>query len=325
MEIVAPTENTSRKSTAKSWLAVLVLGLVIFGIIRGLAWLWGGKERYYLPYWLLRIYGVDPWGGSQPWRLPVMIAVVLVILLSAVIGLTIARKRSHQPQDAERRVLVIGSWALYLPTVFGSLPAVFGVIAMMGTPFIAAGLVPVVTLFLPQAGADWVCRGIVGSWDGYEELHRSLTAIAQPVVALSLALTIVGFVQVFRAYKEKRLQTHGLYATIRHPQHLGIAIWTFGLALAVSTTAGYLMWFTVTYFYVLLALREERLLSQRFGSVYDDYRTNTPFVIPFLNIGLPLPRSGARRTAALIAFYVVGMAVLCHIMQVIGVEIVYFA
>ena len=61
METVAPTEKTSRASTAKSWLAVLALGLAIFGFIRGLAWLWGGKD---LPDWLLNIYGVDPWGDD---------------------------------------------------------------------------------------------------------------------------------------------------------------------------------------------------------------------------------------------------------------------
>jgi protein-S-isoprenylcysteine O-methyltransferase Ste14 len=303
---------------------VLALGLIIFGIIRGLAWLCGGRELDELPYWLLNMYGVDRWGGWQPWRRPVMIAVVLVVLFLVLLALIIGRRRSRHSQEAETRVLFIGSWALYLPSVVGSLPAVFGVVAMMGTPFIAAGLVPVVTLFLPQDMANWVFRGIVGSWDGYEELHHSLTAIAQPIVAVGLALTIVGFVQVFRTYKEKRPQTHGLYTIVRHPQHLGIAIWTFGTALAANTTAGYMMWFTVTYFYVLLALREERLLSQQFGSVYDNYRRNTPFMIPFINIGLPMPRPGAWRTAALIAFYVVGMVVLCKIMGVIGVTIVWF-
>jgi len=254
-----------------------------------------------------------------------MIAVVLVILFFILLALIIGRKRSRRPQEAETRVLAIGSWALYLPTAFGSLPAVFGVIAMMGTSFIAAGLVPIVALFLPPDRALWLNRGIVGSWDGYEDLHRSLTAIAQPIVALGLAITIIGFIQVFRAYREERLQTRGLYATVRHPQHLGITLWIFGLALAVSTTAGYLMCFTVIYFYLLLALREERSLAERFGSPYVEYRSTTPFMIPFVNIGLPLPEPGTWRTAALIACYVAGMAVLCLIMEKIGVKIVLFA
>jgi protein-S-isoprenylcysteine O-methyltransferase Ste14 len=139
-----------------------------------------------------------------------------------------------------------------------------------------------------------------------------------------LAITILGLVQVFRARREKRLQKDGLYATVRHPQHLGIAIWTFGLALAASTTAGYMTWFTMLYLYILLAFWEEKRLSQQFGSTYDDYHRSTPFMIPFVNIGLPLPESRWRRVAALAGYYVAGMAMLCLIMQLIGVEIAWY-
>ena len=318
--------NTARRRSAVfSWLAVMALAAGIYGIIRGLASVWGGKERDHLPYWLLRIYGVDFWGDWEPWRLPVMIAVVLVVLFFVLLALIIGRRRSQHPLQTERRVLVIGSWALYVPALFGSLPAIFGMVAMMGTPFIAAGLLPVAGVFLPQSTADWVYRGIIGTWDSYEELHRSLTAIAQPIVAAGLSLTIVGFIQVIGAFRHERLQTLGLYGAVRHPQYLGIAIWAFGLALAVNTTAGYMMYFTVAYCCVLVALREERILSQRFGSIYDSYRRSTPFIIPFVNIGLPLPQTGAWKVAALIAYYGVGMAVLCLVMNKIGVTIVYFA
>ena len=315
------TDNNDRKSTAKSWLAVLALGLAIFGFIRGIAWLWGDKPDE-LPDWLLKIYGFNMIKREEPWRWQVLVAVALVILLFILLALILARKRSRHPQEAETRVLVLGSWALYLPAIFGSLPAVFGLVAAMVTPFVAAGLVPIVALFLPHDAADWVSKGIVGNTDVYEYLHRSV--IAQPIVAVGLALTIVGFIQIFRAHREKRLQTQGLYATVRHPQHLGIALWAFGLAFAVSCTAGYMMCFTVLYFYVLLALREESLLAQQFGSPYEEYRSTTPFMIPLVKIGLPLPKPGARRTAALIAYYVAGMAILCLIMQAIGVAIAEF-
>lgn len=319
-----PSNRTSGKSPVPSWVAVLALALVIYGIIRGLAWLWGDEAYIALPDWLLRIYGIDPWGGWAPWRERVMVAAVLLILVAIAVGLVLARKRSRHPQETERRVLVIGSWALYFPAIFGSAPALIGMVAMMGTPFIAAGLLPVVGVFLPPSMADWVYRGIVGSWDSYDELHRLLTAIAQPIVAAGLSLTIVGFIQLLLAFRHRRLQTKGLYAMARHPQYLGIAMWIFGLALAVNTTAGYMMSFTAIYFCVLVALREETILSQQFGSVYRRYHRSTPFMIPFVKIGLPLPKTGARRAAALIAYYAVGMAVLCLVMGRIGVTIVWF-
>jgi protein-S-isoprenylcysteine O-methyltransferase Ste14 len=317
------TNDADRRSTAKSWLAVLMLSLVIFGVIRGITSLWGGKERYALPYWMVHIYGVDEYGDGLPWRRPAMIAAVLAIVFSILLALLIVRKWSRNRRKAERRVLITGAWALYFPTVLGSLPAIFGIIAMMGTPFLVAGLLPVVSLFLPEDIANWVYRGTVGGWDDYD-IQRCLS-IAQPIVALGLALTIIGLIQVFRACREKRLQNQGLYATVRHPQHLGIALWTFGLALAVNTVAGYMMWFTVTYVYVLLALREERLLAERFGGAYDSYRKATTFMIPFVTLSLALPESGGRRTAAFIAYYVAGMALLCLIMYAVGVFLALFA
>lgn len=315
--------QNARMSTAKSWLAVLALGLAIFGVIRGIVWGLGGEvPGDSLPAWLLRMYG---FAGQWPetWRQSALIGAVLVILLLVLIALIIGRKRSGHPGKSHTRVLLIGSWALYLPAILGSLPAVFGLVSAMVTPLIAAGLMPVVARLLPFDAVRWAYAGVVGGSGAYEHFPKFLTA--QLLVAGGLALTIVGFIQVFRAHRENRLQTQGLYATLRHPQHLGIALWTFGLALAASSTAGYIMWFTANYLYVLLALREERLLALQFGSPYEGYRCATPFMIPFVKGGLPLPTSGgARRTAALIAYYVVGMAVLCLVMQAIGVEIAEF-
>jgi protein-S-isoprenylcysteine O-methyltransferase Ste14 len=168
---------------------------------------------------------------------------------------------------------------------------------------------------------DWIAKGVVSpsrDYDGWWGQSRFM--VAQSLVALGLAITIVGFIQVFRAYKEKHLQTQGLYATVRHPQHLGIAFWTFGLAFAVNGTAAYMTWFTVLYLYVVLALWEESNLRQQFGSAYDSYGKATPFMIPFVNVGLPLPKSGGQRLAALAGYYVAGMAVLCLVMQAIVVQ-----
>lgn len=315
--------KTGRAVTVKSWLAVLALGLAIFGVIRGIVWAWGGETPGdSFPAWLLKMYGfAGVW--QETWRQWALIGAVLAILLFVLIALIVGRRRSRNPSEAQRRVLVIGSWALYLPAVFGSLPALFGLVSLMVTPFIAAGLMLVAGLFLPDDMTRWACMGVVGGWDAYEGSPRFL--IAQPIVSFGLALTIIGFIQVFRAHSENRLQTQGLYATIRHPQHLGIALWTFGLAYASSSTAGYMMWFTANYLYVLLALREERLLAGQFGRPYVEYRYNTPFIIPFVKAGFPLPRSGGGwRAAAFIGYYVVGIAILCLAMQAIGVDIAEF-
>lgn len=305
------TGDAERRSAVVSWLVVLGLALVIFASLRGIARLCGGMDPYFL----------YEWTGQSVWT---VLAAVLVILLLVLLGAVIGRNWSHNPRRIERRALTLGSWVIYLPAFIGSLPAVVGLVASMLTPFLGGGLIAIAAVLLEEAGVlphdvgDWIARGIVHDI-GYEE-SQTRFMIAQALVAAGLAITIVGFIQVYRAYREKRLQKQGLYATVRHPQHLGIALWTFGLAFAVSGTAGYMMWFTVLYFYALLAVREERQLARPFGGVYEDYSRATPFMIPFVNIGLPLPRSGVLRIAALIAYYAAGMAVLCLILQGIGVE-----
>jgi len=320
---IMQTEGSGRKSTARAWLAVLVLGLVIFGIIRGITWVWDAGMIY---HWLEKWYNFYGHGHWADWRhLVPALAAVLILLLIVLLGSIIARKRSHNPQRVERRALVIASGVLYLPAFVGGLPAVLGLISVMVTPFFGGGLISIVAILLGQISlthdmGDWIARGMVSSIGDWYEESGTRFMIAQAIVAAGLAITIMGLIQIFRAYREKRLQTQGLYATVRHPQHLGIALWTFGLAFAVSGTAGYMMWFTVLYLYVLLALWEERQLVQQFGTTYKGYRRATPFMIPLVNIGLPLPRSGILRIVALIAYYVAGMAILCLILQGIGVQ-----
>jgi protein-S-isoprenylcysteine O-methyltransferase Ste14/uncharacterized membrane protein len=315
-------EDTRRESTAMAWLAVLALGLVIFGIIRGISRLWDASVIY---DWLEKWYNFGGYGYWGDWRrLVPVLAAVLILLLIVLLAFIVARKRSRNPQRVERRALVIGSWVLYLPAFIGSLPAVVGLVYEMITPFFSGGLISIVAVLLGQIGlthdvGDWIARGMVGPGPYSYEESQPRFMIAQAIVATGLAIAIIGFTAVYRAYREKRLQTQGLYATVRHPQHLGIALWTFGVALAVTSTAGYMMWFTVLYLYVILALREERQLAQQFRGAYEGYRRASPFMIPFVNIDLPLPRSDVPRIAALIAYYVAGMAVLCLILQGIGV------
>jgi len=299
----------------------LVLGLTIFGVIRGVVWLCDTYDAGNVIYsWLEKWNGFPGYSALEGWQdvLPVVVTVVFLLLI-VLLAFIIARRLRRDPSRTERQALALGSGVLYLPAFVGSLPAVVGLISLMVTPFLGGGLISIVAVLLQRIGlshnvGDWIARGMVGS------NSNTRLMIAQASVAAGLAMSILGFIQVFRAYREKRLQTHGLYATVRHPQHLGIALWTFGLALAVSGTAGYMMWFTVLYLYVLLALWEERQLIQQFDVAYKRYCTATPFMIPFVNIGLPLPGSRIPRTVALVAYFVAGMTILCLILQGIGVE-----
>jgi hypothetical protein len=318
VESVRTAEDCSRKSTILSWIGVLVLGLAIFGLLYGAATL---LSTHTLGRWFYR--WVD-WSGT--WLAVFAIVVLaLAILLAAVFAHGFERRR------LERRALILGSWVLYMPAFVSSLFAAAGLSYLMWEAIVAGGLISIVPRLLVEHGllptglGDWIVVGRVGR--GAVERPDSGTwhILALVVIAIGLAITVLGFIQVLRAHREKRLQTDGLYATVRHPQHLGVAIWTFGLAFAASTTAAYMTWFTVLYFYILLALWEEDRLALQFGRAYDGYRQATPFMIPFVKVGLPLTESRGRRIAALAGYYVAGMAVLCLVMQVIGVDANWYA
>jgi protein-S-isoprenylcysteine O-methyltransferase Ste14 len=323
---VRQSDNGDRKSTILSWLAVLVLGLAISGLF-GMVIALFAEDWSEFSDWFLRWVS---WNSSLSGWPPVLTA-VLVLTLAILVATVLARAFKRGPQRVEGKALIVGSWVLSLPAFISGFLAVIGLSYMMHLPFIGGGLMSTVTMLLirrgvlPEDMGEWIARGAVGAPNGLERpAEEAWRVVALLLVAFGLAITIVGFIQVLRAYREKRLETHGLYATVRHPQHLAIGLWSLGLALAANVTAAYMTWFTVLYFYVVLALWEESHLAQHFGSAYEDYRQKTPFIIPFVRSGLPLPRPGAWRVVALVAYYVAGMAVLCLIMQGIGVTTRHF-
>jgi hypothetical protein len=310
-------DNTIRVSTVKSWLAILLFAAGIFGM---LYWVAPLVARHLLARW--SSIWEDPKGP------PLVLLSILILVLAILAAAVIAHGFGRGPRRVERKALVLGSWVIYLPAFVGGLSAIGGLSYLMFSAFLAGGVISTLAWLLirndTMANPDWrhwIAVGVVGR--GAVDRPEDGTWRVAPLllVAIGLAITILGFVQVFRARRENRLQKDGLYATVRHPQHMGIAIWTFGLALAASTTAGYMTWFTMLYCYILLSFWEERHLSQRFGSSYDDYRRSTPFMIPFVNVGLPLPESRWWRVGALVGYYLAGMALLCLIMQAVGVTI----
>ena len=185
MEGVAPTEQTSRKSTILSWLAVLALAAGIYGIIRGATALWGGEDTERLPAiwntWAMHwAYGFwDDW-----------LSLLLIVVLAAITLFAIARGLRHDTLQGERRALVLGSSVLYLPAALGSLPAVIGLVSQMFTPFLGGGLISWVGTVLRGYGrtrdiGDWIARGVVSpnvDYDGWWSQSRfTLAQYSKPL------------------------------------------------------------------------------------------------------------------------------------------------
>jgi protein-S-isoprenylcysteine O-methyltransferase Ste14 len=96
-----------------------------------------------------------------------------------------------------------------------------------------------------------------------------------------LGLFAQGWRELYRARRENRLATDGLYAFVRHPQYTGLFLGLFGEGVVHWPTLFSVAMFPVIVLaYVLLARREERQMVERFGERYLAYRRRVPMFFP---------------------------------------------
>jgi protein-S-isoprenylcysteine O-methyltransferase Ste14 len=94
-----------------------------------------------------------------------------------------------------------------------------------------------------------------------------------------LLLIVLGWVKIHQA---TGLVTTGLYRYVRHPQYMGIVLFTLGWLIHWPTVMTLVFWPILTSAYVLLGLSEERQMVSKFGKAYVDYAKNSRRFIPFV-------------------------------------------
>ena len=98
---------------------------------------------------------------------------------------------------------------------------------------------------------------------------------------VGIGLFAQGWRELYRAQKEKRLVTDGLYALVRHPQYTGLFIGLFGEGVVHWPTVFSVALFPVIVLaYWLLARNEEKRVLVEFGDEYRAYREHVPMFIP---------------------------------------------
>jgi protein-S-isoprenylcysteine O-methyltransferase Ste14 len=88
---------------------------------------------------------------------------------------------------------------------------------------------------------------------------------------------------VARTLSDHELVRNGPYAVVRHPIYLGLLFFLLGLAVAYGHWLQLVL--AVPLYLAGTKVRtsiEDRLLEQRFGEVFRDYRNSTPALIPRL-------------------------------------------
>lgn len=117
---------------------------------------------------------------------------------------------------------------------------------------------------------------------GFGEIGMMISMLlGYGLLFIGIGLFIQGWRELYRARREHRLATDGLYAYVRHPQYTGLLLGLFGEGVVHWPTV-----FSITVYpiiviaYVLLALREEKKAIEEFGDEYRDYQQRVPRFFP---------------------------------------------
>ena len=96
-----------------------------------------------------------------------------------------------------------------------------------------------------------------------------------------IGLFAQGWRELYRARKQDRLVTDGLYDVVRHPQYLGLFIGLFGEGIVHWPTVFSVGLFPIVVLaYTHLARKEERRMVEKFGEEYRAYQRRVPMFIP---------------------------------------------
>lgn len=86
--------------------------------------------------------------------------------------------------------------------------------------------------------------------------------------------------KLYKAQRQHKLATTGLYSRIRHPQYVGFVVIMFGFLLQWPTLVTIIMFPILVFLYAKLAKSEEKEMAKTFGEDYESYAKNTPAFIP---------------------------------------------
>jgi protein-S-isoprenylcysteine O-methyltransferase Ste14 len=123
------------------------------------------------------------------------------------------------------------------------------------------------------------------AWWSSRDAPPPRLAVGVGLFATGIALWLWGrggldaeFAQVARV--PAALVTGGAFGRARHPLYLATTIACLGQAVAAGSAAGFGLWLTVIGIFAARARREERLLRDAFGPVWDAYARRTPRGLP---------------------------------------------
>jgi protein-S-isoprenylcysteine O-methyltransferase Ste14 len=118
-------------------------------------------------------------------------------------------------------------------------------------------------------------------------LVQTLAGASLTLAGLTLAiLSFRALGRNFRIYAAPRrsgtLVTTGIYSQIRHPMYTGVIVALGGYVLLLGSRFFVPVWFAVTLLYLIKAVKEERILAEKFPQ-YESYRRRTWRFLPYVH------------------------------------------
>lgn len=105
--------------------------------------------------------------------------------------------------------------------------------------------------------------------------------IALIVLVISGLLAWAGLKVIFGETREEpQIITTGVFSIVRHPIYLGSILLYLGLILLTLSLLSVLVWILIIAFYYMISRYEEKLLTQRFESAYEEYKKKVPMLLP---------------------------------------------
>jgi protein-S-isoprenylcysteine O-methyltransferase Ste14 len=100
------------------------------------------------------------------------------------------------------------------------------------------------------------------------------------IILAGLGLSFISRLTLGRAYhfmpRSKALVTHGIYRWFRHPMYIGNQLFFIGAGVLLGSHVGLLLSIVVLIpTHIVRARYEEKVLTDRFGSEYTDYKERT--------------------------------------------------
>lgn len=169
-------------------------------------------------------------------------------------------------------------WVLYFPVLFNVLVPMFimffSVIGIFYTPWL---------MLTELAFSNRLINGVIRLPN--QSAYLILEGLGYVLIAVGLAVYSLSLYQLLSyVRKGQTLFIKGLYSVTRHPQYLGIFLWTLGFAISGWRLINYAMWLTLCYVYMFLAEYEEAELEKTFGQEYLQYKSKVSFIIPYLKL-----------------------------------------